>query len=728
MTKLFELGKNEDFEYNECMGFLPNKSKSRRSMRRGFKFKLKKNTVFSIGVIFFFLLAALVTLSFLRQGTVLIKLNSYLIQVFGWGTIFLPFILIMMGLMLTRVKTAFNEPHVIVGVVLFLLSCMGISKSGIVGYEIWNELSSMVTPYGTFILLVGGLVIGLIVFFNTSIDQVFIIILKIINESKKYIFAIKKPLPKMVTEQKPLFKNASEPALSTREPSKSPLTKTSEPFAITPVVNSSVPPSGKIWQYPPISLLSESMGGKAERGDTKSNADIIEKTLDSFGITARVKEINPGPAVTQYALEVAQGTKLSKITGLSNDLALALAAPHGLIRIEAPIPGRALVGIELPNHTAEFVTLRKMLDSDVMKNSKSKLTVALGLDVSGHAVIADLARMPHVLIAGSTGSGKTVCLNTFVASLLFKTTPEEVRLILVDPKRVELTQYNGVPHLLSPVIVEPEKVISALKWATVEMDRRYKLFAQVGARNIDNYNELSGFFAIPYIVIIIDELADIMLFSPVEVEDTICRIAQMARATGIHLVVSTQRPSVDVLTGLIKANIPCRISFAVSSMIDSRVIIDQPGAEKLLGRGDMLYVPPDQAKPTRIQGAYVSDKDIQNLIDFLKAQGAPVYTEEVMTTPVGHISGRGNAGGGAGGDGNRDELFEEALRTVCQYDRASASLLQRRMSVGYARAARILDQLEAAGVVSPSEGSKSREVLVRNPEEFLSPPTTAPQE
>jgi len=302
--------------------------------------------------------------------------------------------------------------------------------------------------------------------------------------------------------------------------------------------------------------------------------------------------------------------------------------------------------------------------------------------------------------------------------LLFKTTPDEVKLILVDPKRVELIQYNGVPHLLTPVIVEPEAVISALKWAVSEMEERYKKFAEVGARNIDMYNEVSGFSAMPYIVIIIDELADIMLFSPVEVEDTICRIAQMARATGIHLVVSTQRPSVDVLTGLIKANIPCRISFAVSSMIDSRVIIDQPGAEKLLGRGDMLYVPPDQAKPTRIQGAYVSDGEIQNLINFLKQQAAPNYTEEIITMPV---SGgfRGNVV--QGGTEGKDDFFEQALRTVCQYDKASASLLQRRLSVGYARAARILDQLEAAGIVGPSEGSKPREVLVRNPEEYLTP-------
>jgi S-DNA-T family DNA segregation ATPase FtsK/SpoIIIE len=370
------------------------------------------------------------------------------------------------------------------------------------------------------------------------------------------------------------------------------------------------------------------------------------------------------------------------------------------------------VGIELPNHSAEFVTLKQMLTADSLKKTKSKLSVALGLDVSGRPLAADIARMPHVLIAGATGSGKTVCLNSFICTVLFRASPNEVKFILVDPKRVELIQYNGIPHLLTPVIVEPEKVVSALKWAIGEMDRRYKLFAETGVRNIDAYNELSGFTALPYIIIIVDELADIMLFAPVEVEDTICRIAQMARATGIHLIISTQRPSVDVLTGLIKANIPCRISFAVSSMVDSRVIIDQGGAEKLLGRGDMLYIPPDQAKPTRIQGALVSEPEIQKVIAYLRKEAAPAYTEEVTTMPV-----RTFRGGLVGTTEEKDELFDEALRTVCQYDRASASLLQRRLSIGYARAARILDQLEAAGVVGPAEGSKPRDVLIRSPEE-----------
>jgi S-DNA-T family DNA segregation ATPase FtsK/SpoIIIE len=471
----------------------------------------------------------------------------------------------------------------------------------------------------------------------------------------------------------------------------------------------------QIWHYPALSLLSEAAGGKADRGDVKQNADVIETTLESFGIKAKVQEVNYGPAVTQYSLKIATGTKLSKVTSLQNDLALALAAPQGQIRIEAPIPGRDLVGIEVPNRSLEIVSMKTMLESKQMKSTTSKLVFALGLDVSGQAVIADIDKMPHVLIAGATGSGKSVCINSIISTILFRTTPQEVKLILVDPKRVELTVYNDVPHLLTPVIVEPEKVVSALKWALSEMDRRYKLFAEYGARNIAAYNELSGFQSIPYIVIIIDELADIILFAPSEVEDSITRLAQMARATGIHLVLATQRPSVDVLTGLIKANINCRISFNVNSMVDSRVIIDTPGAEKLLGRGDMLFIPPDQAKPSRIQGTYISDSDTKKLIEFLRQSTVKVeYTEEVTQKY------KAQAPGAAGGGGEpTDDLFNEAVRLVVQYDRASASLLQRRLSIGYARAARIIDQLERAGVVGPGEGAKPRDILVSNAETFL---------
>ena len=570
-------------------------------------------------------------------------------------------------------------------------------------------------------VLVGTSIAGLVILFNTSFDQVLMLFGKVLKQMKNYLVADKgtaKPFGKGSFSDRKELKVVGDTSNDAQQAPRgmrraAPVANDQVPIAAALVANA--PGDQTAWKYPPISILSNPETGKADRGDIKGNAGIIEQTLESFGITARVVEVNLGPAVTQYALEVALGTKLSKITGLERDLALALAAPTGTIRIEAPIPGRSLVGIELPNREPEFVTIRKMLQSEIMQQNPSKLVVALGLDVAGKPVIADIARMPHILIAGQTGSGKSACINAFLTSLLFRASPSEVKMILVDPKRVEMTNYRDIPHLLTPVIVEPDKVLSALRWVLSEMDRRYKLFAQAGARNIESYNQMSGFQALPYIVVMIDELADIMLVSPVEVEDAITRIAQMSRATGIHMVIATQRPSVNVITGLIKANIPSRIAFAVASQVDSRVILDGQGAEKLLGRGDMLYLAPDQAKARRIQGAWVSDRDISELVGFIKNQGIrPQYTEEVTSMPK-----PGTGGSVPGVEGDTDELFKSAVELVCQFDRASASLLQRRLSIGYARAARIIDQLEAAGVVSRADGSKPRDVLIQNSEEFF---------
>jgi len=623
--------------------------------------------------------------------------------------------------MLTKFRTPLNRPNVLMGGLLLFLSFLSFTKAGRLGWEIWSYIAGLITSVGAGLILIGGALIGTVVLFDTSFDQMILAMFTFLKTIKNYILAPKSPLAKFPQEKLPLKISGKGQLLSASEVTRGASQPALDSFE--QLSSAGIKLSGaqsKVWTYPPLSILSEGFGGKAERGDVKENAATIEKTLDSFGITAHVVEVNLGPAVTQYALEVALGTKLSRVTNLSNDLASALAAPTGQVRIEAPIPGRSLIGVELPNRSLEFVTLRQMLGSEQFKNSKSKLTVPLGLDVSGNPVVASLSKMPHVLIAGQTGSGKSVLLNSWIASFMFKTTPDEVKLILVDPKRVELTQFNGLPHLMTPVIVEPEKVVSALKWALAEMDQRYKLFASVGARNIDSYNEMSGFQALSYIVIVIDELAQIIFSNPAEVEDSICRLAQMARATGIHLVISTQRPSVDVLTGLIKANIPCRISFAVSSMVDSRVILDTPGAEKLLGRGDMLYIPPDQAKPTRIQGAYVSETEITGLIEYLKKTGiSPKYSEEVLSQPVKSPGGRGIVG--PEGE-ERDNLFEDALSFVCQYDRASASLLQRKLSIGYSRAARILDQLEAAGVIGHADASKAREVLIKDPNQLINSP------
>jgi len=696
------------------------KRRKRGRRKQPFKLKLKKDTVYSIASTLLIVAGGLIILSFSKQGVLLTAIFEILSNLFGWGMLFLPFLFITAGLMLAKLSWSITRPNVFVGGLVAAVSLIGLTSAGRIGRQVWDSLSSLITGFGAGLILLGGTAIGLMVLFETSLADVLVTISDVGKQFKK-IFSKKTIWPTTGTAGKGVTVKGMEEEgkqlkLEQAEKGKKKKKEDKEKTELGTQVVTNVPgAASQVWELPPVSILSESISGKADRGNLKENAALIEKTLDSFGIQARVAEINCGPAVTQYALEIALGTKLSKITALANDLALALAAPTGQIRIEAPIPGRSLVGVEVPNRSLEFVTLKKMLQSEQMEKSKSKLTVALGLDVSGKPLVANLARMPHILIAGATGSGKSVCINSFIASLLFRASPSEVKLILVDPKRVELTQYNGIPHLLTPVIVEPEKVVAALKWAIAEMERRYKLFAEAGARNIDSYNELSGFQALPYLVIIVDELADIILFAPSEVEDTITRLAQMARATGIHLVLSTQRPSVDVITGLIKANIPCRIAFNVSSMVDSRVIIDMPGAEKLLGRGDMLYIPPDQAKPTRIQGSFVAETEVKKLIEFLQNTGIkPQYTEEVTTKyPAKAVSIPGTI------DEELDEYFDEAVRLVVQDGKGSASLLQRRLSIGYARAARILDQLHIAGVVGPSEGPKAREVLIKNAEGFL---------
>jgi len=687
------------------------------------KFKLKKGTVYSIFAFGFIVLGLILLMSFSRNGTSFIMINDLLNKYFGDTAVLFPFILIFLGFLFFKLKMFLSGINVSLGYILFFLSLNALTREGAIGQGLFSMLSDPLSEIGAKLVYFVGMLVGLIVFFNTSVDQ----ILDFFGRVSRNMYRL---FPSSFLG---FFKNKSSSEFKDNAPMKIkggskviPNMSTSAPVVNTPMVTKDQPlfsdqlvinPLAKagMWEYPPLSLLSEGTTQKADRGDIKEIAATIEKTLRSFSIGAKVVEVNLGPAVTQYALEIAQGTKISKITSLSNDLALATEAPTGQIRIEAPIPGRNLIGIEIPNRSLEIVTLKTMLESSVMNKNKSKLTVSLGLDVSGNPVVANISKMPHVLIAGTTGSGKSVLVNSFIASLLFRASPAEVKLILIDPKRVELTGYNGIPHLMTPVIVEVEKILASLKWAMEEMDRRYKTFAERGVKNIDSYNELAGFQSLPYIVIFVDELADLMMFAPVEVEDAIARLAQMARATGIHLVIATQRPSVDVITGLIKANIPCRIAFNVSSMIDSRVILDTPGAEKLLGRGDMLYVPPDQAKPTRIQGAFVSDKEVRKLVEFLKTKNPPVeYTDEVTSSPLVLKKGPGSVGG----DG-KDALFEEAIRSVCQYDRASASLLQRRLSIGYSRAARILDQLEAAGVVGPAEGSKPRDVLGKNADEII---------
>ena len=448
--------------------------------------------------------------------------------------------------------------------------------------------------------------------------------------------------------------------------------------------------------------------------DIMRQCSVLEQTLADFKVRAKVIAVTRGPSVTRFELEPAAGVKVSSVVNLADDIALKLAAPG--VRIEAPIPGKAAIGIEVPNIKNDPVNFREVVDNDVVRGQESRLCIGLGKDISGNIIPADLSKMPHLLVAGSTGSGKSVCINTIIAGLLYKAHPDDVKLILVDPKVVELSNYNGIPHLLVPVVTDAKKAASALHWAVAEMERRYKAFADNHVREIKSYNE-QAIEKMPYIVIIIDELSDLMMVAKVDVEDAILRLAQKARAAGIHLILATQRPSVDVITGIVKANIPSRIAFAVSSQTDSRTILDMGGAEKLLGKGDMLFYPIGYNKPVRVQGAFVSDGELNRIVDFIVKQSIPVEYKEEVTTQALECDAKENTSGEDGSDQIvDDELFEDALRLVLDMGQASSSMLQRRFRIGYTRAARLVDTMEELGIVGQSVGSKPREVILSRQE------------
>jgi DNA segregation ATPase FtsK/SpoIIIE-like protein len=473
-----------------------------------------------------------------------------------------------------------------------------------------------------------------------------------------------------------------------------------------PPVDLEEPPSNGS-SLPPIDIFIAAPRGQVAPPDLDYKSQRIQETLASFNVGARVVGYHSGPVVTQFDVQPDRGVKVKSIVALQNDLALALAAPT--IRIQAPVPGKPVVGIEIPNTSATMVTLRDLLENDAYRSMKAPLKVVLGKDVTGNPGVIDLARMPHLLIAGATGSGKSVCVNAIISCLLYNNTPEDVRLMMVDPKMVELTVYNGVPHLLSPVVTQMDKVVGVLQWALREMERRYQLFAATTVRNISRYNEkmeANGLKKLPYIVFIIDELADLMMVAPEDVEDAVCRLAQLARAAGIHLVIATQRPSVDVVTGLIKANFPARIAFAMTSQVDSRTILDRVGAEKLLGRGDMLYMPPDGPSTLRLQGANVTDQELERLVEFWQRSPLQAAVDRIAAEEF--VAAQKEAAE------TNDELFDEATRVVREHRHASVSLLQRRLKVGYSRAARLMDQLEAQGVVGAADGSKQRPVLAED--------------
>ncbi len=678
-------------------------------------FRLKTETFHTILFLVFLLLALVSIFSFLELGPVPLQISLTLQNYFGFFSILVPFLLLLIAFLFVKAKFPLKEPNIFIGFVISFISLISLFKAGLAGKYLWDLLLNPLGNAISIIVYSSCLIAGFVILFDTNVVQLIKFISRIFKTIKKYTLGDGLKIPRNRGKIIPKLAAKNLPKQQSLEIEKE--TVDDNILNIPPVFKPDVnKPLGlnnnnQIWQYPPISIFDNNQGAPADRGNVSKNAKTIEDTLDSFGITAKVVEINDSPSVTQYALEVALGTKLAKILSLSNDLAMALAAPGGQIRVEAPIPGRSYVGIEVPNHSLQVVPIRSILESDSMKQAKSKIAVPLGLDVAGKSKIADIAKMPHVLIAGQTGSGKSVCINSWITTLLYRASPEEVKLILVDPKRVELSCYDNIPHLLQPVITDPNEVVSALKWAVVEMERRYKDLTEAGVRNIEAFNDKSGFVQMPYILIIIDELADIMMTAPTEVEEAICRIAQKARAVGIHLILATQRPSVNVITGLIKANIPARMAFAVTSMMDSRVILDLPGAEKLLGRGDMLYIPPELAKPIRVQGCFVSDKERDTLLNFIKAQRKPEYNLEITSQPITSKNTTSKNIVSIGGE-DRDKLFDDAVAAIAESGQASSSFLQRRLRLGYARAARVIDQLEKAGIIGPSKGAKPRDILI----------------
>lgn len=709
------------------------------------KAKVNARTVFLLMGLLLFLGGLLLLLSLLPlgatvDGKLLSAIRLFLVERFGVVSFFVPALIILFAThVITHSKKPLLRPTITIGLFFIFLSLGGLLKGGEWGLLLYVTLADNISFIGAILFFLTLFGIGIILFLDTSFDVIlsgvsgafvgFLSSLKSMVDpalhapqvkAKKDEFITEKKAPPKKVEEAPIEyvedkRKFEKPAANHVEVSKA---SSSQDLYIKPLTQ-----GGSTWIFPPLNLLSTVKQAEADRGDVNYIAATIEKTLDSFGISARVAEQNKGPAVTQYCIEIKSGTRLSRITALANDLALAIAAPTGQVRIEAPIPGRAMVGIEIPNVRSQIVTLKSLLEDDVFTKNPDPLLMPLGLDVSGKPIATSIGKMPHCLIAGTTGSGKSVIINAWISTMLFRTRPEDLRLILVDPKRVEMAAYNNIPHLLTPVINEPEVTLRALRWTVNEMQERYKQFAEVHARNLDSYNQIPGIEKKPYIVFMIDELADLMMFAGNDVETLITRIAQLARATGIHLILATQRPSVDVITGLMKANIPARLAFNVSSMIDSRVIIDMPGAEKLLGKGDMLFLPPDQAKPRRIQGPYITEKEVSELTKFIRAQSPEVhYTEEIMETDSGITTGGFSAAGGVGGDSGKDPLFNQALEIVSQSGKASTSFLQRKLKIGYSRAAAIIDEMEVAGYIGPATGSgKPREIIKRTASEDVPP-------
>ncbi|MBI5466012.1 MAG: DNA translocase FtsK 4TM domain-containing protein [Candidatus Kerfeldbacteria bacterium] len=689
-------------------------------------------------VVFLFAAALIIIVSFAGgAGLVGEGLSHGLKLLLGWAAWGVPLVLLSLAYAFIY-SSSWLKLSQLLGLALLIFGLTGLFHSTIPWVDVWPTVSlsrgggylgfivlwplnRLMGLWGSIVLLVALSAAGILLLFETSVAsllrpwrQLILVLRRLVRFSGAGSQANQSPYPPSVVRESEV-RSPEATEFQARSLSPSGL-KPEQPPLLT------IRRSGRrpVRVQVPLELLEERLG-KPSAGDIEANQEKIKRTLQNFGIEVEMGRVNVGPTVAQYTLAPADGVKLASITALANDLALALAAHP--IRIEAPIPGQSLVGIEVPNQAIAVVSLKEVLQSDEFKKRSSNLTFGLGKDVAGKPWVADLERMPHLLIAGATGSGKSVCINSLLLSLLYTNSADDLKLIIVDPKRVELSSYNDVPHLLTPVVTDINKTINALKWVVAEMDRRYRVLAAATKRNLQAFNQAAAEEEkMPYLVVVIDELADLMAVAAADVETAIIRLAQMARAVGIHLVVATQRPSVDVITGLIKANITSRLAFAVASATDSRTILDTGGAEKLLGQGDCLFITAELSKPRRLQAVFVGDGEIERVTSFIKQQASPEYNNEVVTKSAAGSGIPGVAAWGQGEDG--DELLGEAKLTVMRAGKASASLLQRRLRVGYARAARLLDLLEEQGVIGPGDGAKPREVLVGRQDvvnDFVSP-------
>lgn len=689
--------------------------------------------LFVAAFVFISLISAQVSSSGNWCGEVGRLISQILLGFTGWGAYLLVGLLAWVSFLFFNPRMSFERlPQVTLGVSGAIISCCALLSSlslrspdlletgGFLGNTVFSLIYSLLGSTGTVLILVLVLIVSLMLSTQFSPYQLMGLIWRTLKSVVKGVFAllggaakkIKSRPKKTATAPKvrsaPLVEVASEP--DKPEPVEPPVVKEfpkpdesadeDKGFRAAPVAKGN-------WKLPPLSLLArnEQIAEKVDKNVYLKISKQLEQKLKNFGVSGKVVGISPGPVVTTYEYSPAPGIKINKIVGLADDLALGLKAQS--VRVIGSVPGKSALGIEIPNDVRQVVYIRELLASERFKNNRAKLAIVLGLDVVGTPIIADLSRMPHLLIAGATGAGKSVAINSIIASILFNATPEEVRFLMIDPKRIELSGYEGIPHLLHPVVVEPKLASRALLWAVREMERRYRLLEEARVKSFDTFNEVAE-EKLPYIVVIVDELADLMMVASKDVEGAIARLAQMARAAGIHLILATQRPSVDVLTGLIKANFPTRIAFKVSSKVDSRTIIDGSGAEHLLGMGDMLFMPPGSATIKRVHGAYISEQETTELVDFLKKQGAAVYDESVLEQVE-----EDSLLGANGAEDDYDDRYDEAVSFVCEAGQASISMIQRRLRIGYNRAARIIEMMEKEGIVGPADGAKPREVLAR---------------